>query len=401
MPPPPTLHLTERTPQIERLSSESLAFLLEHHRSHLEILPTRRSGHYQLRPRGVVGVIVAPDCRLVLAPKLPLRNLFFLLDPSQPLPATSDLTDARPASGVLDFLAGQLTALMRQREQTGLHSDYQEQAEQGKYLHGRLDVAEQMRQGPAHKERIHSRSDDRSVDLPCNQVPRGMAELLLAVPELDPAIAAALRQTLRGWDQVQSRRWTAEEVRWLLKQHMPPDYQSLLELCLLLCEGLAPGLPAGTTPSPSFLLDLERVFERCLTRGLVEAFDQPGWQTEVQQAHIVNEAQPGQADVSMKPDLLVIHQERPLLVVDAKWKRLREGFPETPDLYQMLAYCTALEVDRAALIYPGRRDRTWTYRLRKIGLEVSVHTLCVTATPHRCRGSLRRLGQALRRLVTE
>jgi 5-methylcytosine-specific restriction enzyme subunit McrC len=392
-----TLHLTERKPQIERLGSAAVAFLLEHHRGQLEVLPTGRAGHYQLRPRGVVGVIVAPGCRLVIAPKIPLRNLFFLLDSEQPWPTPSDSGEARPASGVLDFLAGQLAVLMRQREQAGLHRDYREQAEQGAHLHGRLDVTEQLRQGPARKERIHSRVDDRVVDLPCNLVPRGVAEQLLAMPELDTSVASALRQALRGWHDAPARSCTVEGVRRVLEAPLPPNYRPLLELCLLLSEGLAPGLSEGTTPTPTFLLDMEWVFERYLTRGLIEAFDLPSWQTEVQQTHIVSEARPGQIDVSMKPDLLVSHQGQPMLLVDAKWKRLREGFPETADLYQMLAYCSALAVDRAALVYPGRRDRVGSYRIREAGVEVSVHTLCVTAAPRRCRKALRRLGRMLRR----
>jgi len=394
---PRTLHLTERKQQIERLANAAVGFLLEHHRAQLEVLPTGRAGYYQLRPRGVVGVIVAPGCRLVIAPKIPLRNLFFLLDPEQPWPTPSDSGEARPACGVLDFLAGQLAVLMRQREQAGLHRDYREQPEQGAHLHGRLDVTEQVRQGPARKERIHSRIDDRVVDLPCNLVPRAVAEQLLAVPELDPTVASALRQALRGWHDAQPRPWTVNEVRRVVEAPLPPNYQPLLELCLLLSEGLAPGLSAGPTPAPTFLLEMERVFERYLTQGLVEAFGQRGWQTEVQQAHIVSEARPGQIDVTMKPDLLVTQQGRPLLVVDAKWKRLREGFPETADLYQMLAYCSALAVDQAALVYPGRRDRIGSFRIREAGVEVSVHTLCVSAAPPRCRKALRRLGQMLRR----
>jgi 5-methylcytosine-specific restriction enzyme subunit McrC len=399
--PPRTLHLIERTPQIARISSEDLAFLLERHRNHLEILPTGRAGRYQLRPRGVVGVIQAPDCRLVVAPKIPLRNLFFLLNPEQPLPAASDHTDARPADSVLDFLAGQLAFLMEQRERAGLYRDYREQAEQGSHLLGRLDVVEQMRQGPVHKDRIHSRSDDRVLDLPCNQIPRSLAELLLAGSELDPAVATSLRQALPGWEGVPARSFTGGEVRQVVEASAPADYRPILELCLLLTEGLAPGMSAGTTPSPTFLLDMERVFEQYLTRGLVRALDRPGWRTEVQRARIVSEARPGQADVSMKPDLLVTHQGRPMLVVDAKWKRLRQGLPETADLYQMLAYCTALGVDRAALVYPGRRNRLWTYRIGEVGVEVGVHTLCVTAAPRRCRGSLRRLGRALRRSLAD
>ena len=59
--------------------------------------------------------------------------------------------------------------------------------------------------------------------------------------------------------------------------------------------------------------------------------------------------------LEMRPDVTVYRDGRPTLVVDAKWKR-PAGAPSPADLYQMLAYCTALGVGRAVLVYPGRRD---------------------------------------------
>jgi hypothetical protein len=66
-------------------------------------------------------------------------------------------------------------------------------------------------------------------------------------------------------------------------------------------------------------------------------------------------------------------------------------------VYQALAYGAALGVRRAVLVYPGGRDRAWTYDLAHGPLRVEVRTLRVRGGLDCCRRSLRRLGRDLRR----
>src|SRR6516225_1134471 len=101
-----TLLLTERRAAVCRLPSEDIDYLLALHRPHLEVLPTRRRGRYRLTPTGHVGVLVTPHCRLVIRPKVPLRSLFHLLDPTGPLPAVEDHATVTPGTEALDFLGG-------------------------------------------------------------------------------------------------------------------------------------------------------------------------------------------------------------------------------------------------------------------------------------------------------
>jgi 5-methylcytosine-specific restriction enzyme subunit McrC len=284
---------------------------------------------------------------------------------------------------------------MRSITRVGLYRAYVEKAEQGSHLQGRLDLPAQLRQGPARKEQIHSRYEDLTTDLPCNQAPRAIAERLLSSTGLEDRVAVRLREGLSGWEGIRSRPPLIEELNRLAEEPVREDYRLLSELCVLLWQALAPGVQPGNTPSPTFLLDLERVFERYLTRGLLEAFRRPGWQALAQQSCPISLPVPDQPDLVIRPDVLVLREERPVLVVDAKWKRLKKGQPETDDLYQMLAYCTGLGIPRAALVYPGKRDSGWTYRMRATAVEVEVHTLTVTASPARCRRSLHCLARIL------
>jgi hypothetical protein len=69
----------------------------------------------------------------------------------------------------------------------------------------------------------------------------------------------------------------------------------------------------------------------------------------------------------------------------------------TEDVYQMLAYMTAMSVPRAVLVYPGKRDRCWRYSLRASPNTIEVRTLRITGTQEQCARSMRRLARSVLR----
>jgi 5-methylcytosine-specific restriction enzyme subunit McrC len=291
---------------------------------------------------------------------------------------------------VLRFLALQLAQRMHERAEAGLHRDYREQLEQGPFLHGRLDVPAQLRQGPARKEQLHCRFDDFTSDIPCNQLPCWTAQHLLALPVLDPSTRLALQQAVADFAGFLASPLPENppEVK-----AAPAEYEPLLQLCRLLAEALSPGC-AGPGQAPAFLLDLDRLFESYLTRQVREAFAgaEPG--VAVQPTHVIAAAQPGQPDFVLRPDLVLARQGRPACVIDAKWKVLPRLL--TDDLYQITAYCTALAAPWGVLVYPSARDRFWSYTLGAGTVQIGIATLRVVGDLDRCQRSCRRL---LRRLA--
>ncbi|MFG2286192.1 hypothetical protein ACGFOU_09035 [Streptomyces sp. NPDC048595] len=70
----------------------------------------------------------------------------------------------------------------------------------------------------------------------------------------------------------------------------------------------------------------------------------------------------------MKPDFVLYGpQDAPLAVADAKYKaEKRGGYPDA-DLYQMLAYCTALGLPEGHLIYAKGNVPHASHRVRHAG----------------------------------
>jgi 5-methylcytosine-specific restriction enzyme subunit McrC len=385
-----TILLTERKPRRVRLAPADVVFLQTAHRGRIDLAPTDRRGVFRLTPRGCAGVIVAPTRRLVIQPKIPLQNLFLLLDPDDPVSSHPDEVAPTPGLEILDFLAGRLSRLLAERGAAGLRRGYRECAEEGPFLHGRIDVPAQLRESAGRKDRLHSVRDDFTADVPCNQAPKATAERLLASSLLGDRVREALLRALRGYEEVGATSLTPDLFAAAEADRLAESYRPLLDLCRLLADALGPSDAAGASGCPAFLLDMEGVFERYVTRGVVEAFaDADGWTAAAQQTHVVA---PG---VEMRPDVTVHHDGRPIMVVDAKWKR-PAGAPSPADLYQMLAYCTALNIGRAVLVYPGRRDGVQVFPLYNAPVRVEMRTLRVVGAPVQCLRSLKRLGRSLK-----
>jgi 5-methylcytosine-specific restriction enzyme subunit McrC len=396
---PPTLHLIERRSRLCRLAPYEVDWLVTHHPTALAILPTSRRHVYRVTPAGVAGVIVMPHRRIVISSKVPLRNLL-MLDPLDELPTDRDKVGPDNGREVIDLLAGQLALRMSDRAAAGLHRAYRETAAQGAYLVGRLDIAEQLRHASRGKEQIHSRRDDLSDDVLCNQIPRCVAVRLLASGLLGTATQDKVAGALTPFAHLEEVPLTSDVAAHLLRDRVPAEYGPLLDLCRLLIDSLSPSAIAGAVPAPAFLLPLERLFERYLTRAVQDTFaGDDTVQVRAQEESAIGETMPGQPVVHVRPDIRIDRDGRVLLVVDAKWKRLPTTAVLTEDFYQAIAYCTVLGASRAVLVYPGRRRRVWEYTFGHTSARMQVRTLNVSGRAEQCRRGRRRMGAELRRML--
>lgn len=98
-----------------------------------------------------------------------------------------------------------------------------------------------------------------------------------------------------------------------------------------------------------FPRDMPTVFEEFVTVALREALElgHGGRVVGQDRAWCLDEAK----RVSLRSDIVWYRHEAPAAVADAKYKAESLAGYQNADLYQMLAYCTALELGRGHLIY--------------------------------------------------
>lgn len=126
-----------------------------------------------------------------------------------------------------------------------------------------------------------------------------------------------------------------------------------------------------------FLVDMAKVYEDFLTAALTESLEQHGgWARPQDRHHLdVDEA------IAMRPDLVWYRDAAPAAVIDAKYKAEKPaGFPDA-DLYQMLAYCTALQLDDGHLVYAKGNAEEVAHTVRHADIKIHAHTLDLSQPP--------------------
>ncbi|MBA2276212.1 MAG: hypothetical protein H0W06_00485, partial [Chloroflexia bacterium] len=306
-------------------------------------------GGYVLNPRQFVGLVTLPSGRsLVCRPKVPARNLFAMIGAALDLP---DLFHDAPVGvdrveDVIELIIDRFASLMEERVDRGLYRAYVETEENLAMVRGRIVAAEDLRRNHVLRHRTWCRFAEYSWDVPENRVLRQVARLL-AGWGLSACLRHRLLRLAAALEEISPGRYVAADLdRWAYHR-LNEDYRPLHRLCQLFLEGASLAEAAGAFDISSFLIDMNHLFEAFVTRTLRE--HAPTGTTVRPQAHIsLDQA----GTVAMRPDIVVRHTDRMALVADCKYKRLDIGQHRHHDLYQLVAYCTALGIDQGLLVYP-------------------------------------------------
>lgn len=354
-----------------------------------------RDGHWLLRAGSLIGAvrIPLPGTRTALtvriAPKTPVRRLFFLLgfslDPAKAWRQGRDGTvDAGAYEDVVPALAHaverQIEAALRQ----GVLQGYRRTEDSALVVRGRIREAEQIRRHFGRTPPVEIAYDAYSSDIPENRILRAAAETLLRLP----GVPGQVRRRLAH------QRVRLADAEPLVRGHALPDwtasrlnarYQPALRLAEALLAGSTPEHRPGELRLDGFLFDMNALFEDFVTGALREAVREHGLSARLQDRHHLDTARL----VRLRPDLVVyaVDGRTPAAVVDAKYKTEDGGAHPNEDLYQMLAYCTALGLDEGHLVYAAGRADTRAHEVRGAagpggqGIRIHQHALDMDTEP--------------------
>ena len=107
---------------------------------------------------------------------------------------------------------------------------------------------------------------------------------------------------------------------------------------------------AGDWRFRGFLLDMNLLFEQFVAKAFSTMARSTCFTAQPQRSDLLS--QPPSARINIRPDVTVRDGVRTAAVVDAKYKRSDDTLANY-DVYQMIAYGTALQCPRTYLFYPA------------------------------------------------
>ena len=150
----------------------------------------------------------------------------------------------------------------------------------------------------------------------------------------------------------------------------------------------------GAVRASGFLMDMNVVFQEFVTVALREAL---GLSEQVfRESNICTLDEKGR--VNLRPDLTWRQGGRCVFVGDAKYKKVKVESVPNADLYQLLAYVTALDLPGGLLVYAKGEAVEAAYQVRNSGKRLEVAALDLSGTLDDVLNRVAHLAQSVRRL---
>ncbi|MFE1873723.1 McrC family protein [Streptomyces sp. NPDC059496] len=356
-------------------------------------------GTWRLRAGSKVGVVAlaVPDAGTVtvrITPKVPVPRLFFLLGYSTDPGGWQDgMVDLAERSDLLPALAHAVERQTDRALRQGLLQGYRTVEEASLVVRGRIREAEQIRRRFGMPLPVEVAYDEFTTDIAENQILRTAVDRLLRLPGVPRAIRTRLlHQRTRLADVTTLVR--GEPVPAWRPTRLNARYHRALHLAKVVLEGAsAEHLPGGLRMD-GFVFDMNRVYEDFVCAALREALRPYGGRSVLQ----AKDLRMDEGDsVRLRPDFVWYSDSgAPGIVADAKYKaRKRSGYPNE-DLYQMLAYCTALGLSEGHLVYAKGNSTLTSHRVRRAGTVLHQHALDLDQQPDALLAEVQEL---IRRMV--
>lgn len=326
------------------------------------VLPAH-GGLWTVLPAGTVGAVQVGNLLVEVTPKqkVGLSRLLFLLgyaaNPGFRPEDVAGIEDTDLFAALGESLARQgLRALER-----GALSGYVHVEDALRTVRGRIRVGDQMTRRPGMLLPLEVAYDDFTVDIAENRILRTAIRLMMQVPRLSHDVRWKLAHLDSKLDGVSELRFGATLPPWT-ESRLNEHYVPALRLAEIILRNMSAEAGVGRHSVASFVVNMAKVFEDFVTTSLREALDGYPGETSGQYETFLDEAEVGQMANRVRMAVDIVHSVRgvPAMVFDAKYKAasVSDGYPNA-DYYQMLAYCTALTVPTAWLIYAGPGlDRT-------------------------------------------
>lgn len=399
------IQLTEYVTQADVfLTEEEARFLKENYKDYLSISPSfQKEGRYDLTPRHYVGHLVLPTGRtLVIVPKLSLPNLFYLLTYAYDLvDFRSDWVGYDESSDLLEVLVKIFIESTGDLIRKGLYQAYLAQEENQRFIRGKILFPAQLKENQWRRDQIYCQYAEATPDVLENQILKYTTALLFLPVYHQTDLVEKLKVNYGHLNRVSWVPIRVDDLSRIAYNRLNQHYKPTLSLCELFLQHISIRNYTGDIPFFSFLLDMNRIFERFIAGALGEKLaGYPSLSLSYQESRWLDR----KATRHFSPDLVVYEKDNPVLVLDMKYK-CRNGStsssghsmqfshepfispqkdPDSDDLYQILVYCQSLGVKTGVLLYPEPTDgqletcygvtvQTWGIDLQGSPLRIEEH----------------------------
>ncbi len=368
-----------------RFSPDELVVLLREAKSlDLSIRPTTSEGEYLLTPGSTVGAVEVGGLSVRIEPKIGIRQLLSLACYAIGRVRFQETDFGFPEDTALpDALALALVRAARGAFSRGLIHGYHTEEEALQTVRGRIRFDDQVRRRFGVPLPVEVRYDEFTDDILANQLVKAAVVRLGGMRLRSREARVGLGWVAAMLDNVSYVEFPPSDVPEVTFDRLNAHYEQVVALARLVLRRGAFEANRGEVRASGFLMDMNVIFQEFVTVALREALRLSEREFGERFVSSLDKPLPGEKGrISLKPDLVWRENSSCVFVGDAKYKRVRDERIPNADLYQLLAYTTALDLPGGLLVYAQDDDEreSATYTVRHSGKRLEVAALDLSGT---------------------
>lgn len=355
----------------------------------VDVKPARDG--YRLVPKTKrVGAVHAHGLDIVVTPKVSIPRLLFMIGYAVNPGFQPENIEGVQADGLWGIVAETLCRHAERALLNGVLTGYATEHSTSTVVRGRIRVGDQITARPGRLLPVEISHDEYTVDIPENQILRAATRRMLGVPRIDETVRRRLAHVEGQLLAISPLRPGTPVPTWR-PSRLNARYQPALRIAELVLNTLSFEVGEDGLSIATFIVNMEKVFEDFVTTALTEAWSTSPGCTRGQYAAKLDTG----GAISTRIDVVHLVEGRPRFVVDAKYKRPspRGNYPNA-DLYQVLAYCTSLQVERGWLVYPSGTSGVRARRVLNSPITITEYPLNLDVPPRELLGQIEELARS-------
>ena len=336
---------------------------------------------FQINPQDYVGIIRTTDLVVEIKPKLPIDRVLFLVTYAENPEywREQQIVQFKNAPNLQEAIAIPFIYFVEKAFKRGQLFGYKEVDESLHQVKGKVRFSDQIKRYQRVTLPIEVTYDELTVDIEENRHILAAASKLLQLSRLSEKIKSSLRRIIRQleFSEVTHYHYDHRSIKPIQISRLNQHYERPLALAKLILSNETIELYGESTQSTGLLFNMAKVFEEFVRVALRESLNlsEKEFPEKTKNLYLDNNKK-----VQVHPDLSWWRQGECVLVGDVKYKETNPT-GKRPDLYQLLSFAVAANVDKAFLIYAAGEVDNLRYQIREIEKELIVETLELGGDP--------------------
>ncbi len=370
-----TINLIEYQSKLYRrnqITQQDIVIIKKQYSSKVKISleDTKQGDCWKFTSQGWVGYIpISSNLAIRIMPKVVIANLLGMLEYAYNFKNFRFLDGVTNCETLEDFYNRLVELLCNKiliRCRQGLYQNYLTETRDLTYVRGKLDIKQTIKKPWDIK--LTCTYDRQTTDIPENQILLWTLYLISRQSFCKVSVQPLVRKTYHTLQScVSLRSFTVSDLNNFQYNRLNQDYQQLHNLCEFFITNSMPSHHLGNQEILPFLVNMAELFEKFVAEWLKMNLGHR-FKLKIQKK------------VDLKTckfyiDLLIkdIMTKKVLYVLDTKYKNTDNV--SNSDIYQVVAYATSQNCDRAILIYPQQLQKPINTSIGDIQVKTLVFSL--------------------------